>query len=346
MLRAMAAGALVGFGIAAAAVGWDYGTRTRLPVKTEIAAGTLMFPHFAAKLATAAQIEITHRGIRTIIEKRPDGHWGIAGMRDYPVRDAKVHALLTELTELRLVEARTSDPAQFARLGLDDPNAVNSSADLLRVMDDNGTPILATIVGHRRVRTGTAVPGDALRDVYVRRPQDHQSWLAKGGLQVDPDPAQWLDRSLMNIVRTRISSVNIDDGKLVFERVDGRFGAIQPVNRPKLKGYKVDGVARALELLTFREMKPDTGAPGIDARHVVFSTNDGLVVTVTVRHADQDVWARFAVSGSNEAKTEADRLNARLAGWTYLIDSWKERSLFPDIDVMGLVEPEPKAGRQ
>ena len=346
MLRAMAAGALVGFGIAAVAVGWDYGTRTRLPVTTEIAAGTLMFPGLAAKLATATQIEITHRGIRTSIEKRPDGHWGIAGMPDYPVRDAKVHALLTDLTELRLVEAWTSDPAQFARLGLDEPNAVNSSADLLRVLDDNGTLILATIVGHRRVHTGTTVPGDALRDVYVRRLQEHQSWLAKGDLQVDPDPAQWLDRGLMNIVRTRISSVNIDDGKLVFERVDGRFGGFQPTNHPKLEGDKVDRVARALELLTFREMKPDAEAPGIEAGHVVFSTNDGLAVTVTVRHADQDVWARFAVSGTNEAKAEADRLNARMAGWTYRIDSWKDISLFPNIDVMGLMEPEPNAGKQ
>ena len=59
----------------------------------------------------------------TVIEKRPDGGWGVVSLHDYPVQETKLRGLLTGLTELRLAEARTSDPAEFARLGVDDPKA-------------------------------------------------------------------------------------------------------------------------------------------------------------------------------------------------------------------------------
>jgi hypothetical protein len=38
-------------------------------------------------------------------------------------------------------------------------------------------------------------------------------------------------------------------------------------------------------------------------------------------------------------KAEADRLNRRLAGWSYQIGSWKEKSLVPTIDDLKAEEP-------
>jgi hypothetical protein len=63
-------------------------------------------------------------------------------------------------------------------------------------------------------------------------------------------------------------------------------------------------------------------------------------VTVSVLHADKDVWARFTAAGtSDKGKAEAERLNGRLAGWTYQIGSWKEKSLVPGIDDLKAEEP-------
>ena len=48
----------------------------------------------------------------------------------------------------------------------------------------------------------------------------------------------------------------------------------------------------------------------------------------------------FAVAASSDkAKAEADRLNAALAGWTYQIGSWKEKSLVPTMDDLKAAEP-------
>jgi hypothetical protein len=333
-MRARGVAVLVALAIVALLGGWYFGVRTVPAEQTVFAGGTLMFPDLAPKLRDVARVEITHQGKQTVIEKRTDGGWGVASLHDYPVQETKLRGMLTGLTELRLAEPRTSDPAEFSRLGVDDPNGPASTADLLRLVDASGKPVVALIVGHRRVRSQANVP----EEVYVRRPDENRSWLAEGSLQVDADPSSWLDRNVMNVGHDRIASVVVGDQALVFGRMDGKFTLTQPADHPKLEDYKVDDVARALELLTFQEVRAD--APGTVAGHAVFTTNDGLAVTVTVLHADKDVWARFAVSGTSDtAKSEAETMNGRVAGWTYQIGSWKEKSLVPSMDDLKAEEP-------
>jgi hypothetical protein len=344
-MRVRTVGLLLGLGVLAIAGGWYFGTATKPAEQTAVSSGQLMFPDLAPKLKDAARLEITHQGKQTVIEKRADGGWGLASMHDYPVQETKLRGVLTGLTELRLTEPRTTDPGQFARLGVDDPSGATSSGDLLQVSDAAGKPTLAVILGHRRARTQGNVPDE----IYVRRPDDKQSWLAEGSLQADADPQTWLDRDIMNISHDRITSVVVGDQALTFGRVEGKFALTQPADHPKLEDYKVDDVARALESLTLQSVKADADAPAAEAGHAVFTTDDGLAVTIRVFHADKEVWARFAAAGSSDkAKPEADKLNGRLNGWTYEIGSWKEKSLVPAMDDLKApepVKPAPEAGK-
>ncbi|HEX4365671.1 MAG TPA: DUF4340 domain-containing protein [Rhodopila sp.] len=338
-MRVRTVGLLVALAVIAIVGGWYFGSATMPGEQTTVARGKLMFPGLTPELPQVARIEITHQGKQTVIEKRADGGWGVASMHDYPVQEAKLRGLLTGLTELRLAEPRTKDPSEFSRLGVDDATGANSSADLLRLVDAAGKPIVAMIAGHRRVRSQANVPDE----IYVRRPGENQSWLAEGELQVDADASLWLDRTVMNIGHERIASVTVGDQALVFGRQPGgKLTLTQPADHPKLEDYKVDDVARALELLTFEEVKANADAPGADAPvgHAVFTTSDGLAVTVSVFHAGKDVWARFAASAaSDKAKAEAAALNGRLAGWTYQIGSWKEKSLVPTMDDLKAAAP-------
>ncbi|MEA2731506.1 MAG: hypothetical protein QOF70_5981, partial [Acetobacteraceae bacterium] len=205
-MRARGVGILLALGVVALAGGWFFGTRTTPGEQTRFAGGKLMFPDLAPKLRDVVRIEITHQGKQTVIDKRADGDWGIASMHDYPVQEVKLRGMLTALTELRLAEPRTSDPGELSRLGLDDPNGAASNADLLRLVDAAGKPVVEIITGHRRVRSQANVP----EEVYVRRFGENQSWLAEGSLQVDADASLWLDRNVMNIAHDRIASVAVD----------------------------------------------------------------------------------------------------------------------------------------
>jgi hypothetical protein len=348
---------LVVLGVVAIAGGWYFGIDTLPSEQRSADGGKLMFPDLAPSLQQATKIEVVHQGKPMVIEKRTVGsqvRWGLADHGGYPVQETKLRSMLTALTELRLVEQRTSDPTQFATLGVEDPNAKDSNSNLLRVLDASGKPLLALIVGHRRVRTGGNVP----EEVYVRRPDENQSWLAEGSLDVDSDPQLWLDRDIMNIDHSRIAKVVVTHGAetLDFARAKDKFALETPADHPKLDDYKLEDVSRALELLTFEDVHPNAATPEDQIGTSVFSTSDGLTVTASVYRAppdaaatadatakpagDRDVLARFSVTGKDKAKTEVDRLQARLAGWTYSLGAWKQKSLVPSLE--DLEAPQPK----
>ncbi|HTW69894.1 MAG TPA: DUF4340 domain-containing protein [Acetobacteraceae bacterium] len=333
---------LVVLGVVAVAGGWYFGVATMPTGQVTANSGKLMFPDLAPRLQQASKVEVVHQGQKLVIEKR-DEHgqvrWGLASRGGYPVQETKLRGMLTALTELRLVDQRTSDPKEFARLGVEDPDSPTSNSDLLRVLDASGKTIAALIVGHRRVRTGGNVPDE----VYVRRPDDKQSWLAEGSLEVDSDPQLWLDRDIMNIDHGRIAKVVVTRGTatLTFARADDKLALTVPADHPKLDDFKLQDVSRALELLTFDDVHPATAPLPDPIGTSVFTTSDGLTVTASVYKApqkanaapdmDHEVLAQFAVTGDGKTKAEADRLRARLSGWTYELGSWKESSLVPSL---------------
>jgi hypothetical protein len=343
VIKARTLAILIALGIVAVAGGWYFGTAQEPGEQVSYNTGKLMFPDLAPKLENAARIEIVHKGKTTAIVKH-DGVWGLEERAGYVVQSTKLRGMLTALTELRLVEPRTRNPAEFTRLGLEDPNAQNAESNLLRVLDASGKPIVSLIVGHRRVRTQGNVP----EQVFVRLPDDDQTWLAEGSLEVDADPQQWLDRDIMNIDHARITSAAVTTGNdtLDFARDGQKLVLKTPADHPALDDYKLDDVDRALELLTFQDVQTDKAPVGDKIGQSVFTTDNGLAVTATVFKGDKDIWARFAVTGGDKTKDEANKLNARLAGWTYQLGSWKQKALVPTLDDLKAPPPEKPAAAE
>ena len=333
---------LVVIGALAIAGGWYFGTAQQPNEHQAYDGGKLMFPDLAPKLQTAARIEIIHQGVITGIVKHGDT-WGLENRGGYLVQASKLRGMLTALTELRLVEQRTSDPAEFSRLGLDDPNGKSGTSNLVRVLDAAGKPVAALIVGHRRVRTQGNVP----EQVYVRRPDDNQTWLAEGSLQADADPQLWLERDIMNIDHARIASVAVthDEETLELARDGQKLSLKAPADHPPLDDYKLDDVDRGLEQLTFEDVQTDKQPVGDKIGQSVYTTSDGLAVTATVFKGEKDIWARFAAAGNDKTKDEADKLNARLAGWTYQLGAWKQKALVPSLDDLKAPPPEKPAAQ-
>jgi hypothetical protein len=346
MIRPRALVILCVLGVLSLAGGWYFGARQEPSTQSSIPGGTLMFPGLAPKLADATRIEITHQGTTIALVRKgdkPESPWGLEQRGLYPVQPSKLRAMLTALTELRLVEPRTSDPTLYNRLGLADATLKDSSSVLLRVLNASGKPIVEVLIGHRRVFTAGHVPDQ----VFVRRPGDARTWLAEGNLEVDADPQLWLDRHLMNIDHRRIASIVVrrNGSELDFVRQNGKLVMTLPANPPTLESYKIDDLDRGLELLTFEDVLPDKDAtlPKVGARigSSEFTTTDGLKVDVTLFRGEKDIWARFSAIGSGKSVDEAAKLNARLSGWTYQLGSWKEAALTPDLDALKASPPTP-----
>jgi hypothetical protein len=317
---------LVVLGVLALGGGWYFGISS-MPQDSTADAGQLMFPDLAAHLSDAAQVELVHGASELHIVRQAHG-WGLRERGGYPVDVTKLRGLLTALTELRLTERRTADPEELGKLGLEDPTGKDANSTLVRVLDGAGRPIAALVAGHSRTRT----EGNAPQDVYVRRPDEAQTWLAEGRLDVDTDPLAWLDRDIMDIKPARIASVSITAGEshLLLARAGDALTMQDPADHPPLDVDHVADVQRALDLLTLQDVRPDQDAPqGAALGSAVFTTQDGLTVTATAVKAGGDLWVRFVAGGD---KPEAAGLNARLGGWIYQIGSWKQTSLVPTLD--------------
>jgi hypothetical protein len=263
------------------------------------------------------------------------------------VQQDKLRELLTGLTELRITEPRTADPALLEQLGVGDPTSATSTAALVKVLDAKGNVLAQLIVGHRRVRT----QGDVPESIYVRHPGDNQSWLAEGRLPVDADPQLWFDRDIANIDNARVASVEVHRGDTVlqFARDGGKMVLKSPAEHPKLDDYKVEDVFRALETLTLTDVRPAAQEPGTQIGTASLTLTDGSVVNVTVYGApkadaktpgEQDIWTQYAVTGTTD---DARKLAARVKGWAYQVGSWKEAAFVPTLDDLKADEKAPAA---
>jgi hypothetical protein len=312
-------------GAAAASVGAALLLAPRPIDQPDIAPGSLAFPGLADRLQAAERIEI-RKADGTLLLTRNGDAWGLPDKGGYPVRAEKLREMLVGLTELRLAEARTADPGQHARLGVDDPDAPGSTALLLRVLDSRGSPLAELILGRRRVRT----QGNVAESIYVRRPGESQAWLAEGRLAVDADPQLWLDRDIANLAAERIRRVDIrrsGEPALVLARTDGapRLHVEVPADAPPADEVALDEVARAFEYLTFLEVRPAAGIPGRPLGESRFDLADGLAIHVAPALDDGNVWIRLRAEGGEEAQ----RLNGRWGPWAFQVGVWKLKAFAP-----------------
>jgi hypothetical protein len=314
--------------------GWYFGI-AGAPQATSTAEGQLAFPDLTAKLAQVARVEITHAGQTTVLA-RHGTVWVDEAEAGYPVQPAKLRGVFTGLTELRLMEQRTDDPALLDRLGLDDPAKPASTAILLRVLDAAGQPIAALVIGHSRIG---AQPGSD--QVYVRRPEETQAWLASGKLDVSDDASSWLDRDIANIPTEQIQSADVQQGgqHLLFARSGDKIALTAPADHPPLDQYKLDDVFRAYEYLTFNAVKPAAQMPGTAAGSSVFTTKDGMHMLAAVFKDGANVWARFSATGDGAAQKAAQTLDARVKDWAYQIVAWKQNALAPTLDSLKAAPP-------
>ena len=320
---------LAGISAAAMAGGWYFGTASTPAQQKSVAAGQLVFPNLASRLKQAARVEITYQGKVTSLALK-DGRWGVADRAGYPLVESRLRTMLTVLTELRIAEARTSDPEMFSRIGVEDATKPDAKSKLLRVLDDKGAAIVEVLVGHRRIRS----QGKVEDQVYVRRPNENQAWLADGGLEPDNDPGMWLNRDLLDIKHDRIESVVVirGGGDLIFTRKDGKIELIEPAEHPPLEAYKVEDIARALENFTLQDVRAATDPIGENIGNSVFTTKDGLEISGVYFQAGKDLWVNFKVVGTGTATDEGKALDQKLSPWLYEIGAWKGKSLMPTID--------------
>ena len=208
--------------------------------RTDSAANRSLLPGLSDQLNDIDAITLTGAGgkVLTTLKRSADG-WRIGEKSNYLADLAKLREFLLKLADATLIEAKTSNPKRYVDLGVDD------------IADKDAKGILVTLGGLKQpvkliigLYNGAGGGG-----TFVRRDGEAQSWLAKGNLLVEKDPAGWLKHDLVDIDSARIKEVVLTglDGKILRVNKDqSADNSFKVADVPKGRELASDFVANSL----------------------------------------------------------------------------------------------------
>jgi hypothetical protein len=302
------------------------------------APGERALPALSAKLDDIGAVGIK-RSALSLTFVRDGDNWLVAEKGNYPAAAGKVRQIVLAMTDLLLVEPKTQQAEFYPRLDVEDPGSGKST--LVTLKDKSGATLAELIIGKRRFdRLGTGTDG-----VYVRKPGDSQSWLARGSLEFSDQLSSWLDRRIVDIPEKRIAKTTLtqpDGTKLVISRAkpEDKFTVEDAPADAKFKSETTTSEpAMVLETLDLDDVKPAAELPIPDKDVVTgsFTTFDGLTVDVRLLDKDDMHWVALSAVGSGATEAEAKAIGDKTSRWTYAIPSYKATQL--KMKLADLLEP-------
>jgi len=132
----------------------------------------------------------------TSLHRTAPGHWVIGERGDYPADTTKIKRLLLALADTKIVEEKTSNPASYAVLGVEDATAANAGGtEVSLVMPGKST---AVIIGHP-VGNGN----------YVRREGEAASYSVEPAIPLESAPRDWIDSKLLEVPFEKIEGLRV-----------------------------------------------------------------------------------------------------------------------------------------
>jgi Domain of unknown function (DUF4340) len=302
------------------------------------AEGTPFLPQLANALGTVSEIDL-QKGAATpaVTLHRAGEQWTIAQRAGYPADASKVHKLLLSLADAKIVEEKTSDPANFALIGIDDPAKPGAAGTQITLITQDGKH--SVIVG-KPIGEGN----------FARRGGENRSFTVAPGITADVEPRAWIDSRLLDIPVAQIQSVA---EKLAAAPGDkAAAGSGYALHRLKAgeDGFALDGTPPAgRQLLDAKALAPSAGAlSGLIADDVaaassidfskssqaIFTLTDGNVITVTGTAADDRHW--IEVQSTKDAA-----LNAKAQNRAFEVASYRFDAIFRPMEQL-LVPKETK----
>jgi Domain of unknown function (DUF4340) len=163
--------------------------------------GALLFPSLGTQLNGVSEI-IVYKGADTpaVSVQKKGELWTVSQRANYPADLAKLRRLMLSLTDAKIIEEKTSNPASYSIIGVEDPKKPEASGAEVDLTAPDGKHAL--IVG-KSAPDGT----------YVRRASEEKSYSVAPGISVDAEPRFWIDTKLLDL--------NLNDIQRLDVKIDG-----------------------------------------------------------------------------------------------------------------------------
>jgi Domain of unknown function (DUF4340) len=237
----------------------------------------------------------TPAGTITLVRETGD-RWSALERFGYPVDRKRVRDLVVALADMRLIERKTAQPERCGRLQVEAPDADKAQSQLVRLETADGKVLAEAIIGKERYRlTGTEPTG-----TYLRRPDEAQSWLASGGVQIEHEVARWLDGEIVQLDPAAIRRIEIERaGEPSYAAERAKPGdPLQLAGLAEGETLKQDAdlnhLTGALSTVRLDDVKPRDQLSWPAQQHTAqIDTFDGVELTVHLAQIDDQYWATF-----------------------------------------------------
>jgi hypothetical protein len=257
------------------------------------------------------------------LHRNEPGHWGIAERDNYPADVSKVRRLLLALSDAKVVEEKTSNPANYARLGVED--AQNTAAGGVEVTLQSPAKSVSVIVG--RMGGGGS---------YVRRSGEAKSFVVDPPVSVDTGVRDWIDTRLFDIALDKIQRIHLKpadgSGYTLSRTADPKNPAAAPFKLDTVPPGREanDAATLAPSPTTFSAIPADdvAAAGSIDfAKPAVLDIAmlDGSTYAITGTVIADKHWITLTAS-------KDDALNVRSRGRAFEIAGYRYDALFRPVE--------------
>ncbi len=292
--------------------------------RPDLAAGPVV-PGLEQTISGAQRIIVTSAAASYRIEKTQRG-WAMTDRDNYPVLSSRLQQLTAGLQSLRYTRRMTSDPSKHERLGVTDPRQGGRGV-LIQIEDGRGALLVNLILG---------VEPSGL---YVRQPDDNQTWAAEGDLPPLRDIASWLELRPVAIDAARLARVEISPatGRAY---ILGRDSAEAPwrLVSPALAGATQTTVNAAAEHITQITPTDVQSAPAIQGTPVArlrATTFDGVAIEAELIPSDGHTWVKLvARADAPEREAAALEINNRSSAWAYELGESEVQALTPPLSAL------------
>jgi hypothetical protein len=276
-------------------------------VSGEAALTGKVLPGFIADMPQVRVITIA-TPVETFTVVRGGNAWTMPERGNFPVTDAALSDFAKAMSELAYNGLRTSDPNQFAKLGVDDPKA-GGAGTLITVKGATGQ-ILASL--------HLAQIGQAL---FVRKAGTNDVFEASGNMPDVMRAPTWLDLKVLDVLPENIASVSGqrlgEAGYAIVRRPDGGFAPVDGAPN-------VTATTSAIALTKWAplDVKPASALTRDPVATHVTTLRDGLVISVAAYDEGGRYFAVVSAQATTpEATPQAATINQRSDNWAFELDS-------------------------
>ncbi len=275
------------------------------------AADTLLIPELQNKVNDVDGISLS-QGQKSLDFYKEDGVWRIKQLDSFFADTNKIAQMLLSLRQFELKQPKTSNPKNYAKLGLAEPQVINI------VLKSNDQAFADIDIGKQALKT---------QGTYVRKKADKQSWLSTGQLAIKLDKDDWIIKTIVDVDSSQIQSVSYQPTKNVGFKIAKQLPTdesflldLKDESKQIKSSIDLNTLANGLSKFTVDNVMSNVALDELNRVNLItYTLFSGPIYQIGLYHQDDKNYVKISVKNTDSLTA----IEKQLDKWVYSLPQFK-----------------------